>query len=131
MRNEGKGKQPMGPPSTPASAYKANSGLSTEHRPLESPDQYIEPLSDDEDATPVPALLPTPAPDLVGKSSEQQAMLVYQQLLAHGERQKAVTGKYRSVADDIKAQTKAEKKAQMQAQKQTQKSSEDVDMGGQ
>jgi hypothetical protein len=131
MRNEGKGKQAMGPSSAPSSAYKANGGPSTEHRPLESPDQYIEPLSDDEDATPALPLLPTPAPDLVGKSSAQQAMLVYQQLLAHGERQKAVTGKYRSVADDIKAQVKAEKKAEKQAQKQAQKESEDVDMGGQ
>jgi hypothetical protein len=124
----------MGPPSAPASTYKANSGPSTEHRPLESPDQYIEPLSDDEDATPVPPLLPTPAPDLVGKSAEQQAMLVYQQLLAHGERQKAVTGKYRSVADDIKAQVMAEKKAEKKGQKQAkeaQKESEIVDMGGQ
>jgi hypothetical protein len=128
----------MGPPSTPASAYKTNSGPSTEHRPLESPDQYIEPLSDDEDTAPAPPLLPTPAPDLVGKSAEQQAMLVYQQLLAHGERQKAVTGKYRSVADDIKAQVKAEKKTEKQAEKkgqkqakEAQKESEIVDMGGQ
>jgi hypothetical protein len=61
-------------------------------------------------------------------------MLVYQQLLAHGERQKAVTGKYRSVADDIKAQVKAEKKAEKKAkgaQKNAQKESGDVDMGGQ
>jgi hypothetical protein len=130
MRNQSKGKQSMGPPSTPASAYKTNSGPSTEHRPLESPDQYIEPLSDDEDTAPAPPLLPTPAPDLVGKSAEQQAMLVYQQLLAHGERQKAVTGKYRSVADDIKAQVMAEKKAQKQA-KEAQKKSVAVDMGGQ
>jgi hypothetical protein len=59
-------------------------------------------------------------------TEEEKGRAVYNQLLNLGERQKAVTGKYRSVADDIKAQTEAEKKAQ-----QAQKKSEDVGMGGQ
>jgi len=77
----------------------------------------MEPLSDDEGSPAVPA------PDLTGLTTEEQAALVYQQLLAHGKRQKAVTGKYRSIADDVRAQVEAEKKAQ--------KKGEDVDMGGQ
>jgi hypothetical protein len=59
-------------------------------------------------------------------TEEEKGRAVYNQLLNLGERQKAVTGKYRSVADDIKAQTEAEKKAQ-----QAQKESEDVGMSGQ
>jgi hypothetical protein len=59
-------------------------------------------------------------------TEEEKGRAVYNQLLNLGERQKAVTGKYRSVADDIKAQTEAEKKVQ-----QAQKGSEDVEMGGQ
>ncbi|KAI4734595.1 hypothetical protein E4T50_14878 [Aureobasidium sp. EXF-12298] len=121
VRNEGKSKQSMGPPSAPVSAYKTNGNPHAKqpYKPVESPDQYIEPLSDDEDVPPVPV------PDLVGLSTEEQAALVYQQSLDHGERQKAITGKYRSVADHVRAQAEAEKKAQ-QAQK-----SGDVDMGGQ
>ncbi|KAH0289471.1 hypothetical protein M436DRAFT_82629 [Aureobasidium namibiae CBS 147.97] len=104
MRNDSKGKQSMNPPSAPASAsasaYKTNGGPSSEHshKPVESPVKYTEPLSDDEG---VPAV---PAPVLTGLTTEKQAAIVYQQLLAHGERQKAVTGKYRSVADDVRAQ---------------------------
>jgi len=118
IRNDGTSKQSMGPPSNPASAYKTNGGPSSEHsqNPAESPDKYMEPLSDDEG---VPAI---PAPKLTGLSAEEQAALVYQQLLAHGERQKTVTGKYRSIADDIRAQAEAERNAQK---------GEDVDMGGQ
>jgi hypothetical protein len=56
-------------------------------------------------------------------TEEEKGRAVYNQLLNLGERQKAVTGKYRSVADDVKAQTEAEKKAQQE--------SEDVDMSGQ
>jgi hypothetical protein len=59
-------------------------------------------------------------------TEEEKGRAVYNQLLNLGERQKAVTGKYRSVADDIKAETEAEKKAQ-----QAQQESEDVEMGGQ
>ena len=111
----------MGPPSAPASAYKSNGDPHAKqpYKPVESPDQYIEPLSDDDDVPPVPV------PDLVGLSPEEQAALVYQQLLNHGERQKVITGKYRSVADHVRAQAEAEKKAQ-----QVQKGG-DVDMGGQ
>ena len=111
----------MNLPSAPASAsaYKTNSDPSSENsrKPVQSPDKYMEPLSDDEG---VPAV---PAPDLTGLTTEEQAALVYKQLLAHGERQKAVTAKYRSIADDVKAQVEAQKKAQ--------KEGEDVDMGGQ
>ena len=112
----------MGPPSTPASAYKINGGPSTEnsYKPAESPDKYIEPLSDNEDLPTIPAVS---TPDLTHLPVEEQAALVYKQLLAHGERQKAITGKYRSVADDVRAQTQAEKEAQ--------KEGEDVGIGGQ
>jgi len=119
IRNDGKGKQLMGPPSNPASVYNTNGGPSTEHsqKPAASPDKFMEPLSDDEGSPAVPA------PNLTGLSTEEQAALVYKQLLAHGERQKTVTGKYRSVADDVKAQVEAERKAQEEG--------EDVNMGGQ
>jgi hypothetical protein len=56
-------------------------------------------------------------------TEEEKGRAVYNRLLNLGERQEAVTGKYRSVADDVKAQTEAEKKAQQE--------SEDVDMSGQ
>lgn len=111
----------MGPPSAPASAYKTNGDPHAKqpYKPVESPDQYIEPLSDDDyDVAPVPV------PSLVGLSPEEQAAEVYQQLLNHGERQMVIAGKYRSVADHVRAQAEAEKKAQ-QAQK-----GDDVDMDG-
>lgn len=99
----------MGPPSIPTSANKTNGVPHNDHfnKPIESPDKYIEPLSDDEDTPTVPT---ASAPDLTGLSTEEQAALVYKQLLAHGERQKAITGKYRSVADDVRAQAEAERK---------------------
>lgn len=106
----------MGPPSMPASAYKTN-GVPFSDKPVESPDKYIEPLSDDEDSSAVPV------PDLTGLSTGEQAARVYKQLLAYGERQKVVTGKYRSVADDVRAQADAERKAQNDG--------DDVGMGGQ
>ncbi|KAI4727220.1 hypothetical protein E4T49_04949 [Aureobasidium sp. EXF-10728] len=115
VRNEGKGKQPMGPPPLPehvASAL-AHEGayVAPLYKPVESLDKYIEPLS------------PVLAPKLDGLPVEEQAELVYKQLLAVGERQKDITGKYRSVADDLKAQAEAEVEAQ--------KKGDDVDMGGQ
>jgi hypothetical protein len=119
MHNDGKGKQVMGPPSTPASAYKVNGGpsLGPLHKPAGSPDKYIEPLSNDEH---IPAV---PAPEITGLSAGEKAALVYQQLLAHGERQKVQTGKYRSIADDVRAQAELERVAQ--------KEGEDVEMSGQ
>ena len=112
----------MGLPSTPASAYKTNGVPHADDldKAAESPDKYIEPLSDNEENTStVPAV---PAPDLTSLPTEEQAALVYKQLLAHGERQKAITGKYRSVADDVRAQAEAGRNVQ--------KEGEDVDMGG-
>ncbi|KAK6008208.1 hypothetical protein QM012_000111 [Aureobasidium pullulans] len=106
VRNEGKGKQPMGPPPLPQ--HIDGPYVQPLRKPIEAPDAHIEPLSS------------VRAPNITGLSPQKQAELVLQQLRDHGERHKARTGKYRSVADELK-------KGQTQADKE----GGDVEMGGQ
>lgn len=105
IRNEDKGKQSMGPPPPPQ--HIDGPYVEALHKPVESPDAHVEPLS------------PVRAPDLTGLPPQKQAELVLQQLRDLGERQKARDGKYRSVADELR-------KGQAQAQKE----GGDVDMDG-
>lgn len=88
VRNEGNGKQSMGSP--PPRQQLDSPYVEPLHKPVEAPDAQIEPLR------------PVRAPEFSGLSPQKQAELVYQQLLAHGERQKAREGKYRGVADELK-----------------------------
>ena len=105
----------MGPPSTPALTSN----------PVESPDKYIEPLADED-----PPAVSTSG--ITGASLEYQAAMVYEQLLELGERQKYITGKYRTVADDIRRKVEAEKKAEAEKKVEAEKKEiEDIDMGGQ
>ncbi|KAI5271705.1 hypothetical protein E4T47_05000 [Aureobasidium subglaciale] len=121
LRYHGKGKQRQ--EDLPAQQTVANSNfdqhdgpfLKPMYQPLPSPVEFIEPLSPVLGAKQngLPPLPPVPAPKLDGLSTQKQAELVYQQLLAVGERQKAVTGKYRTLADEqgVQAAKKPEKGA--------------------
>ncbi|KAI5259493.1 hypothetical protein E4T42_00014 [Aureobasidium subglaciale] len=117
----GKGKQRQGGPSAQQTVANSNFNeydgplLKPMYQPLPSPVEFIEPLSPVHGAQQngLPPLPPVPAPKMDGLSTQKQAELVYQQLLAVGERQKAVTGKYRTLADEqgVQAAKKPEKGA--------------------
>ncbi|KAI5197891.1 hypothetical protein E4T39_07072 [Aureobasidium subglaciale] len=122
LRYHGKGKQRQEDP--PAHQNATNSFSFNEHdgpflkpmfTPVPSPVEFIEPLSPvlAPKLNGLPPLPPVLAPKLGGLSTQKQAELVYQQLLAMGERQKAVTGKYRTLADEqgVQSNKKPEKGA--------------------